>query len=75
MEPTRVGSRARAAQLGRYADMNWGNEPQFLSVTSCGNIMISWASTGEADNRVPMKGVASRRVLALIAELEAEGVL
>jgi len=27
------------------------------------------------DNRMAMKGVASRRVLALIAELEAEGDL
>ena len=29
----------------------------------------------DLDNRVAMKGVASRRVLTLIAELEAEGVL
>jgi hypothetical protein len=29
----------------------------------------------DLDNRVPMEGEATRRVLQLIAELEAEGVL
>ena len=34
-------------------------------------LVVKW----DLDNRVPMKGAASRRILALIAELEAEGVL
>jgi len=34
-------------------------------------LVVKW----DLDNGVPMKGVASRRVLALIAALEAEGVL
>jgi hypothetical protein len=33
--------------------------------------MVKW----DLDNKMAMKGVASRRVLALIAELEAEGDL
>jgi hypothetical protein len=36
-----------------------------------GRFVVKW----DLDNRMPMKGDASRQVLALIAELEAEGRL
>jgi hypothetical protein len=34
-------------------------------------LIVKW----DLDNNVPMKGTASRHILTLIAELEAEGVL
>jgi len=33
--------------------------------------VVKW----DLDNRVPMKGKASRKIVALIEELEAEGLL
>jgi hypothetical protein len=36
-----------------------------------GKLVVKW----DLDNQLPMKGAAKRRVLQLIAELEAEGVL
>jgi hypothetical protein len=36
-----------------------------------GKLVVKW----DLDNKLPMKGKASRRVLELIAELEAEGLL
>jgi hypothetical protein len=36
-----------------------------------GKLVVKW----DLDNKSPMKGSAPRRVLELIAELEAEGVL
>jgi hypothetical protein len=36
-----------------------------------GKLMVKW----DLDNQKPMKGVATRRILELIRELEAEGLL
>ena len=36
-----------------------------------GRLVVKW----DLDNRVAMKGAATRRILELIAELEAEGLL
>jgi hypothetical protein len=36
-----------------------------------GTLVVKW----DLDNRLPMKGKASRRVLELIADLESEGLL
>jgi hypothetical protein len=36
-----------------------------------GTLVVKW----DLDNKIPMQGAASRRVLALIVELETEGVL
>jgi hypothetical protein len=36
-----------------------------------GKLVVKW----DLENRLPMKGSATRRVLRLIGELEAEGVL
>jgi len=36
-----------------------------------GRLVVKW----DLDNQKPMKGAATRRILALIAQLESEGVL
>jgi hypothetical protein len=36
-----------------------------------GKLIVKW----DLDNQKPMKGAATRRILELIAELEAEGLL
>jgi hypothetical protein len=36
-----------------------------------GKLIVKW----DLDNQKPMKGAATRRILALISELEAEGLL
>ena len=45
--------------------------PRHVHVYRDGRLVVKW----DLDNRLPMKGAASRRVLALIAQLEAEGAL
>jgi len=45
--------------------------PRHVHVYRDSKLVVKW----DLDNRVPMKGAATRRVLQLIAELEAEGVL
>jgi len=45
--------------------------PRHVHVYRDSRLVVKW----DLDNRVPMKGAATRRVLQLIAELEAEGVL
>jgi hypothetical protein len=45
--------------------------PRHVHVYRDGRFVVKW----DLDNRIPMKGVASRQVLALVAELEAEGRL
>ncbi|MCH7570916.1 MAG: DUF4160 domain-containing protein [Deltaproteobacteria bacterium] len=45
--------------------------PRHVHVYRDGKLVIKW----DLDNRKPMKGQAPRRVLQLIAELEAEGLL
>jgi hypothetical protein len=47
------------------------HSPRHIHVYRDGKLVVKW----DLDNRAAMKGVASRRVLALIAELEAEGEL
>jgi hypothetical protein len=58
---------------GGYVFITWKGDhpPRHVHVYRDAKLVVKW----DLDNRVPMKGVASRRVLALIAELEAEGVL
>jgi len=45
--------------------------PRHVHVYRDSTLVVKW----DLDNRVPMKGTASRQILALIAELEAEGEL
>ena len=58
---------------GGYVFITWKGDhpPRHVHVYRDTQLVVKW----DLDNRVPMKGVASRRVLALIAELEAEGLL
>ena len=45
--------------------------PRHVHVYRDGKLVVKW----DLDNRKPMKGEAPRRVLELIAELVAEGLL
>jgi len=45
--------------------------PRHVHVYRDGKLVVKW----DLDNKSAMKGTAPRRVLELIAELEAEGVL
>ena len=55
---------------GGYVFITWKGDhpPRHVHVYRDGALVVKW----DLDNRVPMKGGATRRV---IAELEAEGVL
>ena len=58
---------------GGFVFITWKGDhpPRHVHVYRDGTLVVKW----DLDNKIPMQGVASRRVLALIAELEAEGVL
>jgi hypothetical protein len=58
---------------GGYVFITWKGDhrPRHVHVYRDGKLVVKW----DRDNRLPMKGAATRRVLRLIAELEAEGVL
>ena len=45
--------------------------PRHVHVYRSGRLIVKW----DLENRLPMKGRASARILALIRELEAEGRL
>jgi hypothetical protein len=58
---------------GGYIFIAWKSDhpPRHVHVYREGKLLVKW----DLDNKRPMKGSASRRVLNLIAELEAEGLL
>jgi hypothetical protein len=58
---------------GGYVFITWKGDhpPRHVHVYRDGRLVVKW----DLDNQMPMKGDASRQVLALIAELEAEGQL
>jgi hypothetical protein len=58
---------------GGYVFITWKGDhpPRHVHVYRDGTLVVKW----DLDNKAPMRGVASRRVLTLIAELEAEGLL
>ena len=58
---------------GGYIFVSWKSDhpPRHVHVYRDGKLVVKW----DLDNKLPMKGKASRRVLELIAELEAEGLL
>lgn len=58
---------------GGYVFITWKGDhpPRHVHVYRDGKFVVKW----DLDNKIPMKGFAQRRVLGLIAELEAEGVL
>ena len=58
---------------GGYVFITWAGDhpPRHVHVYRDGKLVVKW----DLDNKAAMKGSAPRRVLELIAELEAEGVL
>jgi hypothetical protein len=58
---------------GGYIFVTWvgDHSPRHVHVYRDGKLVVKW----DLDNRKPMAGSASRRVLDLIDELEAEGLL
>ena len=58
---------------GGYVFVSWigDHTPRHVHVYLDGRLVVKW----DLENRRPMKGEASRRVLKLIEELENEGEL
>jgi len=58
---------------GGYVFVTWKGDhsPRHVHVYRDGKLLVKW----DLDNRQAMKGKAPRRVIALIDELEAEGLL
>ena len=58
---------------GGYVFLTWRSDhpPRHVHVYRDRRLVVKW----DLDNAKPMKGTASRRVRALIEELEAEGLL
>jgi len=58
---------------GGYIFVSWKSDhpPRHVHVYRNGKLVVKW----DLDNKKPMKGRASRRLLESIAELEAEGLL
>lgn len=58
---------------GGYVFLTWKSDhpPRHVHVYRQGKLLVKW----DLDNKKPMKGKASRRVLRLIRELESEGLL
>lgn len=47
------------------------HSPRHVNVYRDGRLVVKW----DLDNRLPMKGKASSRILRLIERLQAEGIL
>ncbi len=58
---------------GGYVFLTWKGDhpPRHVHAYRDGKLVVKW----DLDNKKPMKGKAGRRVLELIEELEAEGLL
>ena len=58
---------------GRVRLITWKGDhpPRHVHVYRDGKLIVKW----DLDNQKPMKGAATRRILELISELEAEGLL
>ena len=58
---------------GGYVFITWKGDhpPRHVHVYRDGKLIVKW----DLDNQKPMKGAATRRILELIGELEAEGLL
>jgi hypothetical protein len=65
----RVGKHRR----GGFVFITWKGDhpPRHVHVYRDGRLVVKW----DLDNQKPMKGAATRRILELIGELEAEGLL
>jgi hypothetical protein len=58
---------------GGYIFITWTGDhsPRHVHVYRDGNLVVKW----DLENHKSMRGSATRRILDLIAELEAEGLL
>jgi len=58
---------------GGYIFLTWVGDhfPRHVHVYRDGKVVVKW----DLENRMPMVGDANRRILSLIDELEAEGLL
>ena len=58
---------------GGYVFITWKGDhpPRHVHVYRDGRLIVKW----DVDHQKPMKGAATRRILDLISELEAEGLL
>ena len=58
---------------GGYIFLTWtgDHDPRHVHVYRDGRLVVKW----DLENRLPMKGNATRRILSLIEELESEGLL
>ncbi len=63
----------RKVHRGGYVFLTWigDHTPRHVHVYRDGKLLVKW----DLENWVPMVGSASRRVLALIEELQSEGLL
>lgn len=58
---------------GGYIFLTWAGDhpPRHVHVYRDGQLVVKW----DLENQKPMRGQATRRILALIAKLESEGFL
>jgi hypothetical protein len=58
---------------GEFVFASWRGDhlPRYVHVYRDGKLIVKW----DLENGKPMKGTASGRILALIAELVSEGLL
>ena len=58
---------------GDYTFLTWigDHTPRHVHVYRDGKLIVKW----DLENRMPMMGIANRRILRLIDELESEGLL
>jgi hypothetical protein len=58
---------------GNYVFVTWKGDhsPRHVHVYRDGKLVVKW----NLDDRVPMRGRPTRRVLQLIAELEKDGLI
>ena len=56
-----------------YVFLTWigDHSPRHVHVYQDGEFVVKW----DLDNKLPMQGKATRRILRLIEELESEGLL
>jgi len=58
---------------GNYVFVTWNGDhsPRHVHAYRDGKLVVKW----NLDDRVPMRGRPTRRVLQLIAELEKDGII
>jgi hypothetical protein len=58
---------------GGYVFLTWigDHSPRHVHVYRDGQLVVKW----DLENRLPMQGRVTRRILSLLRELEAEGLL